>query len=318
MKTRFLALVVLACAVSASGAQDKTVVLYTSLAPTESGPLAQAFEKKTGIKVELWRAISEKVVQRAVTEARAHRFAVDVVETNSPEMEMMARENLFAELRSPHLADLPPRAIPAHRLWIPDRLNFFVVAFNTKKVRRDELPSSYLGFLHPKWKGRLGIEATDSEWMATLVKTWGTEAGMAHFRKLAELHPDVRKGHVLLAELVAAGEISVGLTIYNSNAETLKRKGAPIDWVPMPPVVARAQAIALARNAPHPQAAQAFVDFVLSPEGQALLESMGRVPVSTKVRTHMNRFEYTMVDAATVLDEQDKWNRLWEDVFIKR
>jgi iron(III) transport system substrate-binding protein len=318
MKTRFLALVVLACAVSASRAQDKSVVLYTSLAPTESGPLAQAFEKKTGIKVELWRAISEKVVQRAVTEARAHRFTVDVVETNSPEMEMMARENLFAELRSPHLADLPPRAIPAHRLWIPDRLNFFVVAYNTKKVRRDELPSSYLGFLDPKWKGRLGIEATDSEWMATLVKTWGTEAGMAHFRKLAELRPDVRKGHVLLAELVAAGEISVGLTIYNSNAETLKRKGAPIDWVPMPPVVARAQAIALARTAPHPQAAQALVDFVLSPEGQALLESMGRVPVSTKVRTHMNRFEYTMVDAATVLDEQGKWNRLWEDVFIKR
>ena len=317
MKTRFLALVVLACALSTSWAQDKSVVLYTSLAPTESGPLAQAFEKKTGIKVELWRAISEKVVQRAVTEARARRFAVDVIETNSPEMEMMAREKLFSELRSPHLADLPPGAIPAHRLWIPDRLNFFVVAYNTAKVRRDELPSSYLGFLDPKWKGRLGIEATDSEWMATLVKKWGTEAGMAHFRKLAELRPDVRKGHVLLAELVAAGEIAVGLTIYNSNAESLKRKGAPIDWVPMAPVVARAQGIALARNAPHPQAAQAFVDFVLSPEGQALLESMGRVPVSRKVRSHMNNFEYTMVDPATVLDEQDKWNRIWEGLFIQ-
>jgi len=317
MKTRFLALVVLACALSTSWAQDKSVVLYTSLAPTESGPLAQAFEKKTGIKVELWRAISEKVVQRAVTEARARRFAVDVIETNSPEMEMMAREKLFSELSSPHLADLPPGAIPAHRLWIPDRLNFFVVAYNTAKVRRDELPSSYLGFLDPKWKGRLGIEATDSEWMATLVKKWGTEAGMAHFRKLAELRPDVRKGHVLLAELVAAGEIAVGLTIYNSNAETLKRKGAPIDWVPMEPVVARAQGIALARNAPHPQAAQAFVDFVLSPEGQALLESMGRVPVSRKVRSHMNNFEYTMVDPATVLDEQDKWNRIWEGLFIQ-
>src|SRR5215217_6157318 len=140
MKTRFLALVVLACAVSASWAQEKTVVLYTSLAPTESGPLAQAFEKKTGIKVELWRAISEKVVQRAVTEARARRFAVDVVETNSPEMEMMAREKLFAELDSPYLADLPPGAIPSHRMWVPDRLNFFVVAYNTTKVRRDELP----------------------------------------------------------------------------------------------------------------------------------------------------------------------------------
>src|SRR5438552_6113287 len=102
---------------------EGTVVVYTSLAPTESTPLAQAFEKKTGIKVELWRALSEKVVQRALTEAQARRYAVDVIETNGPEMEMLAREGLFAEVKSPHLADIPPLAIPRHRQWIPDRLN---------------------------------------------------------------------------------------------------------------------------------------------------------------------------------------------------
>jgi iron(III) transport system substrate-binding protein len=315
MKTLLASALLLLCA--ASWAQDKAVVVYTSLAPTESGPLAQAFEKKTGIKVELWRAISEKVVQRALTEARARRYAVDVIETNAPEMEMLAREQLFIPLDSPHLADLPPAAIPKHRLWIPDRMNFFVVAYNTTKVRREELPKDYLGFLDPKWKGRIGIEATDVEWMATLVKKWGTEAGMAHFRKLAEMRPDVRKGHVLLAELIAAGEIPVGLTVYNSNAETLKRKGAPIDWVPVEPVVARAQAIAVARNAPNPRGAQAFADFVLSPEGQELLASMGRVPASTKVRTHMNSFEYTVVDPVTVLEEQEKWEKLWQSLFIR-
>jgi iron(III) transport system substrate-binding protein len=306
-----------ACLCTAGWAQDRSLTLYTSLAPTESGPLAQAFEKKTGIKVELWRAISEKVVQRAITEARARRFAVDVVETNAPEMEMMAREKLFAELDSPYLADLPAAAVPKHRMWIPDRMNFFVVAYNTAKVRREELPKTYLGFLDPKWKGRIGIEATDAEWMATLVKKWGGEAGLANFRKLAELRPDVRKGHVLLAELIAAGEIQVGLTVYNANAESLKRKGAPIDWLPVQPVVARPQGIAVARNAPNPKAARAFVDFVLSPEGQELLVSMGRVPASTKVRTHLNDFEYTVVDPITVLDEQDKWNKLWEELFIR-
>jgi len=76
------------------------VVLYTSLAPSESGPLGQAFEKKTGIKVEIWRALSEKVVQRALTEARAKRNVVDVIETNGPEMEMLAREK-------PYKADNP-------------------------------------------------------------------------------------------------------------------------------------------------------------------------------------------------------------------
>jgi iron(III) transport system substrate-binding protein len=300
------------------GAQEKTVVLYTSLAPSESGPLAQAFEKKSGIKVEVWRALSEKVVQRALIEAQARRFAVDVIETNGPEMEMLAREQLFREIKSAHLADIPPAAIPKHRQWIPDRVNFFVVAYNTNKVQRDELPLSYQGFLDPRWKGRIGLEATDAEWMATLVKKWGEAAGMAYFRRLAEMKPDVRKGHVLLAELIAAGEIPVGLTVYNANAESLKRRGAPIDWVPVQPVVARAQGIAITRHAPNPKAAAAFVDFVLSPEGQELLNSMGRVPVSTKVRTHLNQFEYTLVDAATVLDEQDKWLKEWDRLFLQK
>jgi len=316
MRTLFA--IALIAALQLSWAQDKTVVLYTSLAPTESGPLAQAFEKKTGIKVEVWRALSEKVVQRALTEARAKRYAVDVIETNGPEMEMLAREQLFAELKSPYLADLPPAAIPKHRQWIPDRLNFFVVGYNTQKVRRDELPKDYRGFLDAKWKGRLGIEATDSEWMATLVKRWGERDGFDYFRKLAEMRPDVRKGHVLLAELIAAGEIPVGLTVYNSNAESFKRKGAPIDWLPVHPVVARPQGIAILKNAPHRPAAQAFVDFVLSPEGQELFNSMGRVPVSTKVKTHLNQFEYTLVDAAIVLDEQEKWTREWDKLFIQK
>jgi hypothetical protein len=194
-----LAIALFAALSAAALAQEKTVVLYTSLAPTESGPLGQAFEKKTGIKVEIWRALSEKVVQRALTEARAKRNAVDVIETNGPEMEMLAREKLFAELKSPYLADIPPAAIPKHRQWIPDRLNFFVVGYNTNKVRRDELPKDYRGFLDPKWKGRLGIEATDTEWMATLIKLWGERDGFDYFRKLADMRPDVRKGHVLLA-----------------------------------------------------------------------------------------------------------------------
>ena len=296
--------------------QEGTLTVYTSLAPTESRPLAEAFEKKYGIKVESWRALSDKVVQRAVTEAQGKRYAVDVLETNGPEMEMLAREKLLAEFHSPHIADLPVYAIPVHRLWMPDRMTFFVVAYNTAKVKRSDLPKTYEGFLDPKWRGRLGLEATDAEWMATLIKQWGADRGNEFFRRLAMMKPDVRKGHVLLAELVAAGEIEVGLTIYSGNAETLKRKGAPIDWAPIEPVVARPQGIGVARNAPHPNAALLFADFVLSPETQRLFESMGRVPVNTRVTSALNDFRYTVVDPATVLDEADKWNPQWERLFV--
>lgn len=298
--------------------KEGAVVIYTSLATTESVPLTQAFEKKYGIKVELWRALSDKVVQRTVTEAQARRNTVDVVETNGPELEMITREKLFSEFYSPHIADLPPYAIPAHRQWVSDRMNFFVVAFNTSKVRKEEIPKTYEGFLDPKWKGRIGIEATDSEWLAAIVKQWGEERGMSYFRKLAEMKPDMRKGHVLLAELISAGEVPVGLTVYNANAESMKRRGGPIDWVPVEPVIARPQGIAVAKNAPHPHAALLFADFVLSQEGQELFNAMGRVPSSLKVKSNLNNFKYTMADPAIILDENDKWDKIWNDLFMKK
>jgi iron(III) transport system substrate-binding protein len=298
--------------------QEGRLVLYTSLAPSESGPLAKAFETKYGIKVDLWRAISERVVQRAVTEARGRRHAVDVIETNGPEMEMLAREQLLAEFYSPHIADLPPTAVPPHRLWFPDRLNFFFVGFNTTKVQRSEIPATYEGFTHPKWRGRIALEATDVEWMATLIKTWGEARGMEYFRKLAAMKPDIRRGHVLLSELVAAGEVPVALTAYNSNIESLKRKGAPIDFVQVQPVVARPQGIGVARNAPHPHAALLFADLVLSPDGQKLFESMGRVPASTRVKSRLNDFPYTLIEPATVLDEAPKWEKIWNGFFLAR
>ncbi len=298
--------------------QEGTVVFYTSLAPTESKPLAEAFEKKYGVKVELWRALSDKVIQRVITEARANRHAVDVVETNGPEMEALAQERLLAEVHSPYLADLPADAIPAHRSWYPDRLNFFVVGYNTEKVQRSELPATYEGFLDPRWKGRIAIEATDSEWMAAVVKRWGEAKGMDFFRKLAAMKPDVRKGHVLLAQLVATGEVQVGLTMYNANIESLKKKGAPIDFVPVQPVIARPQGIGVAKDAPHPNAALLFVDFVLSPEGQRLYEAMGRVPASTKVKSELNNFPFVMTDPGTILRESQKWETLWNELFLAK
>jgi iron(III) transport system substrate-binding protein len=232
--------------------QEGIVVLYTSLAPTESKPLAEAFEKKYGIKVELWRALSDKVVQRAVTEAQARKHAVDVVETNGPEMEMLAREKLLAEFHSPYIEDLPKEAIPAHRTWFPDRMNFFVVGYNTAKVQRSEIPATYEGFTDPKWRGRIGLEATDAEWMATLIKTWGDAKG--HGLLPQALGDEARRpqGHVLLAELVAAGEVPVGAHHVQQQHRVVEAQGRRRSIsCRCSRVAARPQGIGVARNAPH-------------------------------------------------------------------
>lgn len=298
--------------------QEGTLSLYTSMAPTESGPLAEAFEKKTGVKVNVWRTLSDGVVQRVLSEARAKRHVVDVIETNGPEMESLAREQVLAPFHSPYLADLPAEIIPKHGLWVPDRLNFFVVAYNTHKVKAADLPKTYEGFLDPKWKGRISLEATDSEWMAGVIKTWGEARGMAYFQKLAAMKPDMRKGHVLLAQLIASGEVDVGLTAYHANAQSFKKRGAPVDWAPVEPVIARAQGLGLARNAPHPNAALLFTDYMLSPEAQEMLSQMGRTPTSRAVKTDTSGMKFVMTDSLVILDESDKWQQLWDKLFTTK
>ena len=298
--------------------REGVLVIYTSLAPSESIPLTQAFEKKYGIKVELWRAASEKVTQRTISESRARRFSVDAVETIGTDLERMTREKIFAEFHSPHLADLAPVAIPSHRAWFPDRLSYLGVAYNTKLVRQEDLPKTYEGFLDPKWKGKLGIEASDIVWLAGIVKFWGKDRGMKFFNGLAAMKPDVRTGHTLLTQLVAAGEVPVGLTVYSSGVVPHKRTGAPIDWVPIEPVIGQPIGIALAKDAPHPHAALLFADFVLSQEGQELFNSLGRPPASLKVRTDLGNFASSMMDPAAELDESPKWEKIWNTLFLNK
>ena len=296
---------------------EGTLTLYTSIAPSESAPLAQAFETKYGVKVQLWRALSENVVQRALTEARGGRRGMDAVETNAPEVEALAREEVVAQFNSPYLADLPPWAIPPHRRWLADRANLWVAGYNTDKIRREELPAELEGFADARWKARLSLEATDSDWMYGVTEFMGEDRGLEFFRRLAAFKPEMRKGHILVAQLVAAGELPVCLTIYSGNAESIKAKGGPIDWTVVEPLIGRPQAIALAKNAPHPHAALLFADFMLSPQGQKLLADMGRVPSSRTQKTLLDQHRHVMVDPVKWLDERPKWDKTWTELFLK-
>src|SRR5215831_19175579 len=264
--------------------------LYTSAQADDIGAVAAAYEKKYGIKVIMWRSSSENVLRRAVTEARANRRTMDVAETNGPEMESMHREKVLQLVKSPYLADLIPPARFPHGEWVATRMNVFVQAYNTKEVNKAELPKTWDDLSSPKWKGRLGIEQEDADWLAGMMGELGEAKGTKLFKDIvAKNGMSVRKGHTLLTNLVVSGEVPLALTVYNYKAEQLKRKGAPIDWFALGPAIARPNGIAVAAQAPHPHAAVLFFDFELSPEGQQILASRDFVPTSRKVDTPLNK-----------------------------
>jgi len=292
--------------------------IYTSAQSNDMGALTAAYEKKYGVKVSMCRASSEKVLQRAVAEARAGRYTMDIAETNGPEMESMHREKILQVVKSPYLADLIPQALRPHGEWVGTRLNVFVQAYNTKAVRKQDLPKRWEDLLDPKWKGRLGIEQEDSDWLAGLLGDIGEAKGAKLFREIvAKNGISVRKGHTLVAQLVVSGEIPLALTVYNYKAEQLRAKGAPIDWFAIGNAIARPNGVGVARRAPHPHAAVLFYDFEISEEGQKILAQRDFVPTSRKVDTPLNKVPMKFVDARVTLDEYDKWVKLYEDLFGK-
>ena len=303
-----------------AASHEGTLTLYTTIAEKDLPTLIQPFESKHGIKVVVWRAGTDRVLQRTTAEAAAGRHDVDVIHFGSPEMEALAREDILQPIDSTAHADLQPGSVPAHRRWAATLLSVWVQAFNTKLLAREELPRSYADLLDPKWKGKLGIEAKDQDWFASVIDVMGGgDKGLEFFQSLVVNNGvSVRLGHTLLTNMVISGEVPLGLTVYNYMPEQAKKKGAPIDWFALEPAIARSNAVGVARRAPHPIAARLFYDYLLGEEAQQHFVDMDYVPSNMKVQSPLEGVKILQVDPVRTLDESEKWTGLFEVTFVRR
>src|SRR5438445_164951 len=249
----------------AAARKEGAITFYTTIAEKDLVTIVRPFEKKYRIKIDIWRAGTDKVLQRTLSEAAARRFEVDAIHFGSPEMEALHRERILQPVASPYFRELIPGAVPGHREWVATILSVWVQAYNTNLIKKEDLPRSYHDLLDPKWKGKLGIEAKNQEWFWTVSEELGGDAGIKFFRELvARNGMSVRQGHSLLTNMVASGEVPLALTVYNYLAEGAKQKGAPVDWFAIEPAVARSNAIGIARRAPHPKAALLFYAYMIT------------------------------------------------------
>jgi iron(III) transport system substrate-binding protein len=111
--------------VIAAAKKEGVVSIYTSANVEDMGLLSAAFEKKYGVKLRVWRASSEQVLQRGVVEARGGRYDADLFETGGGAMEALHREKLLQPMNPPGGSDLDPAALTAHREWTGTRYNIF-------------------------------------------------------------------------------------------------------------------------------------------------------------------------------------------------
>jgi iron(III) transport system substrate-binding protein len=300
------------CIVSSAACAQQVVNLYSSMAEKDLRRLVSEFERRQGVKVNVWRSGKNRVLQRVISEARAGRHEVDVIHNPSPEMEALHAEKLLKAVDSPLHANLIPQAVAPHKEWAGPRVYIFVQAYNTKLVPKADLPASYAELLQPRWKGRIAIEGKEQEWFFTLVQAMGEAQGLKYFRALAANGLQVRMGNALLTNLVIAGDVPFALTLYSYLPDQAKRAGAPIDWIALAPTIAATDAVGIAARAPHPQLARQLYDFMLG-EGQALMAEMGHVVSHRRISPELERFKLTFIDPAAVIADYDRWTKLFED-----
>ena len=302
----------------AGAKQEGALTIYSSMQTSSFAPFKDAFEAKYGIKINLWRGSGKDILRRVVTESRANRDDLDLVETDGFALEALSREGVLHAVTSPYFPDLIPQALRPDHAWVATRVNIFTGVYNTAIVKKETLPKTYEDLRDPKYKGMLGIEATDYDWFGALMGKLGEEKGLKIFQDFIKTNGiSARKGHTLLNNLAVAGEVPIGLNIFMQNADKAKKAGAPVDWFTISPIIARTNGIAIAKDAPHPHAALLFYDFMLS-EGQPLMLKRSFTPVSKKIPNVLNTLDVTFAAPGILLDDGPKWQKIYNDLLKDR
>src|SRR6059036_1483842 len=264
--------------------KEGQVVWYSTMTLDQSKVVVDHFQKKYPfIKPELFRTGGGPLLNKILTEARGGLYAWDVVVGRGEMVLPLKEKNLLAAYRSPETKMIDKDLTDAKGFWTAYYVNAYVLGWNTKLVKREDVPKTYDALLNPKWKGgQISLDTEAYGMVEGLKRAWGQEKAIAYLKKLAALDPVLKRGNTERVQLVVAGEYPL-IIAYNQTIQRLTSRGAPIDWLPLEPAVTQVNPVMIGSKAPHPNAARLFYDYILSKEGQEELRSYQRIPVRKDV-----------------------------------
>lgn len=290
--------------------------LYTSMTSDVADVVSKAFGDAFKIDVNLYRSGSETVLQRILQEQGARFQGNDMVETNATELFALNKEGVLAKYEGERRNMVPE----AGRFdgWTATRFNLFAPSWNTTLVPAGQRPKTWEELADPKWDGKLSMEVADYDWYLTLYGYWKKQgksdadidkifADMAKGAKIV-------KGHTVQGELLSAGQFSVVASNYSYIVERVKKKGAPVDYLPfVQPVIARPNGFGLMKSAKHPATAMLFADWLLE-EGQKLFAKEGLTPAIAGSDDPLKGVQIIPVDVKTLLEQGSEWSKRYEKV----
>ncbi len=264
--------------------KEGEIVWYTSMAIDQSKVVLDRFNSKyPEIKPILYRSGGGALMNKVLTEARAGRFAFDVVGGRGEMIQAFKEKNLLASYRSPETRLIDQDLFDKEGYWYTYYVVPNALGYNANLVKKDEVPKGYEALLEPKWKGRkISMDNEAYLLLQGLISAWGREKAIDYMKKLAAQDPVLSRGNTERVTITGAGEYPLVIA-YAHTVEREKFKGSPVDWVALEPAVVEIDPLMVGSKAPHPNAARLFLDFLLSKEGQEMLVEFQRIPVRSDV-----------------------------------
>ncbi len=279
--------------------------------------LAREFEKKYPfVKVSVWRSDGAPLLKRVTEEYRAGQPLVDVIECSQAEIMTLHKLGLFQEHFSPEIQFYPDEVRLKGKTGVyywADRETYISLGFNTKLVAPAEAPRNVKDLLDPKWKGKISFAggATGVRWFGAVLDAAGREFIEKLSRQDIKLH---NLSGAALSGLIVSGEVPLSPTIFDSNIFVAQRKGAPVEWRPVEPVVVNVGHSGLPIKAPHPHAALLLLDYIHSKEGQQVMVKGGLGSPRPDVVSLERKFKKTYLEARYPLEQYEKKYREWEQL----
>jgi len=299
--------------------KEGTVMWYTTLAAPPLDTIPAAFEKKyPGITVQKYRGTPEEVMHRAVEEASAKQYIFDVMEAGDSALLPLSSQDLFQPFSSPLLDKFPAdsqwKAPGGGVTAVITRMSISGFGYNTTKLSGSAVPASYEDLLKPELKGKMAWPGSDLP--PRIIGNLLAHQGEDFVRQLAKQDMKVYAGSAtVVQDLIGTGEVPGSPGAYRNQMGALKKKGAPADWVALEPVTPSPGGPALSKNAPHPNAAMLFIDFLLGPEVHDIMINEGYASPADKQPFSV----WYPITGSTTADEYAKnyatWSKLVKDLF---
>jgi iron(III) transport system substrate-binding protein len=287
---RDFVLIALLVAVAATGqveaqALKGKLVLYTSQPERDASQTVAAFKRvRPGVEVEVFRSGTTEVMGKLAAEFAAGQPRPDVLLlADAATMEALKKDGRLLAYPEAKVEGFEPGSYDAERTYFGSKLITTGIAVNTAAKFR---PASWADLAKPEFKGQIAMPSPLYSGAAAIMlgtMTARSDLGWGFFERLRAADAIAVRGNGAVMTAVATGEKSYGVLV-DFMAFNAKAKGSPIDFIfPAEGLPAVTEPVAILKTTQNAAAARAFVDFILSDEGQKLAVSMGYIPAKSSV-----------------------------------